>query len=55
MTDEIAAQPPPDVMEWLHETYKPEGVEIWLRSWRKADPERRAFLERLAGMDGMGT
>lgn len=48
-------RPPSDVLAWLHETYYPEGVAIWLAAWRIAPPEERERMIRRARTDPMGT
>jgi hypothetical protein len=48
-------EPAEDVLAWLEETYRPEGVAVWLHAWRAADDAGRARLERIARTDPMGT
>lgn len=54
MGDDNRNEPPADVMAWVRETYKPEGVDIWLRAWRNADPAKREHMESMAYIDPMG-
>jgi len=46
---------PPDVVEWLEETYLPDGVAIWREQYRQAGAKRRELMLRLARTDPMGT
>lgn len=44
---DVRATVPPDVRQWLDETYYPEGVAIWMRSYR--DGGKCASIEKHRG------
>jgi len=45
---------PPDVREWVMETYDAEGQRIWCRAFLKADEAGRYRMVLVARMDPMG-
>jgi hypothetical protein len=56
MSDQLSVPPvPPDVQAWVEETYRPEGVRIWLSAWARADDERRALMVQAARTPECGT
>ena len=46
---------PPDVADWLAETYTPEGQAIWRKAYRAADDAGRARMVRIARTPSGGT